>query len=140
MNAAMLSDSGVAQVNIGRVGDITLDQAAAVVIGWRGSKPAASDVIKWLGRDAVELRFDYSKSSLYERLFLRDGYVYAYSIAPFIGYRTGGSFTETTPSNGARSRSSMGTFRRGASRLRRATFADRPGASRTAGGRARPSS
>lgn len=88
VNAAMLNPEGIVQLHVNRVGDITLDQAAILVSSWRSKKAATSDAITWLGRDAVELRFDYTDSSVFERLFLRDGYIYSYTLIPFIGSST----------------------------------------------------
>src|SRR5204863_6127601 len=57
------------------------------IASWHGEEPAARLAMQWLGRDAAELRFDndQSKTSTYERLLVRDGYLYTYQLVPYIG-------------------------------------------------------
>jgi hypothetical protein len=86
-NAAMLSDAGIVQLFVTRVGDISLDQAEEVAASWMGSEPVDRRALRWLDRDAVELRFDIG-NGLRERLLLRDGYMYRFVVTS-IGGPTG---------------------------------------------------
>lgn len=81
-NAIMLSDDSVAEVQVTRVGDVPLDRADAAVVSWRG-KPASSQRVSWLGLDAIEYQFGDDTSANFERAFMRDGYLYTYTLVPF---------------------------------------------------------
>jgi hypothetical protein len=84
-NAAMLSDGGVVQLFVSRVGPITLEKAEAAVTGWMGgATPVERRTIRWLGHDAVEMRFD-GAPPIRQRIFLRDGFLYRFAVSPFGG-------------------------------------------------------
>jgi hypothetical protein len=82
VNAAMFGERAVAQLLITRVGDVPIAVATQILEEWAG--PAHSkQPLQWLGYDAVELARGADPSAQRTRGFVRDGFLFRYSVTTY---------------------------------------------------------